>query len=1208
MSLPLALRTAVSRKTLVPLVGAGVSMSVKKVDGGRVFPSWPELLALGVQALLSENKEAYARAAKSMLDLNKFQESADLLKEGLTGSLWQKFLRGVFDVEKASIDANTLSLPKAIWTLSDRVITLNFEKVLEISSPAPNDTGSLTNLYASELATFANGDVEKNTVWHLHGSIENISSIIFTGSSYETLYKQDDNYIAALEVLNSIARSSNLLFVGCSLEDADLLSKINKIHAVFGDNTGPHYALVHKAEVAEIRGKLKGLPIDIIEFEEFGKPLVDLINEISSTAGGCVSTSTSSIKTNENMVPVVLRKKAAILYADPVDRNIVVAECMSTLKKLDIEKHYLHLNIGNLNSLENFDYIFIFTSVLRGKILIEDDYGAADRISVTNLFDNIAAPSCCGIFIFVDQKSIEKNIRDELKTVLYPAAIIPYVDKNTISSIFFKLFKKKTPLAGDDVCLSSSSIILAALTGENIDIFKKTLLPESIDPRTLKGFTGRSTDLKNIIRASLELSGKDNILTIKGAGGVGKTAVTSMAALELAKRNHFQNGIGFIDCEFVASCEILETSIARFFDLDTTAKFKDDIRTLIVGKDRLLILDNVETLIYLSDWNKIKDLLSFICEYSFIIVTSREPLAMENEVVYELRRLTTDEATDLFINQLAREISLDDRKIIRDKIVEEILDNNPLAIKLITRNIPNGKSLEKLAVELEHSLFNDIHDDEINVFNSSSDQNVERKRTLYASINYSYKKLNDKEKNVFQLLSLFPDGVNMETFKTIAKGVKQNKRREEQRAANPLRQFIITDTILKSLEDKSLIQSSNGHVRLQSLVGKFSDQKLQVRESDELSRVYGNFFSHLKDFANKLTTLDLDDSLLSTRIFNSYQKNFIKCVSVADKIPASPEEVCEYLIDILGLCVSNCTTSVFIRAMDEAKLDYSSFEIAEISKAVTYASALYYNGNFKGGLSMLKDILPPEKMFEVEGKSFIDRDIAISAASIYGMEGDSLGALVIYERHKRTFYHCPDVLLQIGTFCRDIMISSIPSFFTFESKWLMNELSVEEIDSYITGLHEKNHLEIIQSNYVRAKLTGKSKTKMTKLVPVSPYAEGIKLIIMALCEKNSMKKIIIFKSALPNLFHIKYYYVEGILLLTQFLKEISSPEFDEYFSLGIELAEKYHYRHLIYRFEQVKNRNNIMYDEDHYPLPNDRDYKIIISNLINKINLARARA
>ena len=34
--------SALKDGTLLPLVGAGVSMSIKDTEGKRVFPSWPE--------------------------------------------------------------------------------------------------------------------------------------------------------------------------------------------------------------------------------------------------------------------------------------------------------------------------------------------------------------------------------------------------------------------------------------------------------------------------------------------------------------------------------------------------------------------------------------------------------------------------------------------------------------------------------------------------------------------------------------------------------------------------------------------------------------------------------------------------------------------------------------------------------------------------------------------------------------------------------------------------------------------------------------------------------------------------------------------------------------------------------------------------------------------------------------------------------------
>jgi len=75
----------------------------------------------------------------------------------------------------------------------------------------------------------------------LHGSISDISSIVFTNEEYNELI----NNQAFQENLRHTMRISTLIFVGFSLRDKyilDLLSKNEKLGTLFGD--GPHFAIV----------------------------------------------------------------------------------------------------------------------------------------------------------------------------------------------------------------------------------------------------------------------------------------------------------------------------------------------------------------------------------------------------------------------------------------------------------------------------------------------------------------------------------------------------------------------------------------------------------------------------------------------------------------------------------------------------------------------------------------------------------------------------------------------------------------------------------------------------------------------------------------------------------------------------------------------------------------------------------------------------
>jgi hypothetical protein len=65
------LKEAIENGTLIPLVGAGVSMSIKNKNEDRIFPSWTELLQRAAEQLESED----AKLVNRLVDENMLLEA-----------------------------------------------------------------------------------------------------------------------------------------------------------------------------------------------------------------------------------------------------------------------------------------------------------------------------------------------------------------------------------------------------------------------------------------------------------------------------------------------------------------------------------------------------------------------------------------------------------------------------------------------------------------------------------------------------------------------------------------------------------------------------------------------------------------------------------------------------------------------------------------------------------------------------------------------------------------------------------------------------------------------------------------------------------------------------------------------------------------------------------------------------------------------------
>lgn len=1205
--IPQTLRSACAEKNLIPIVGAGVSMSLKRTSGDVLFPSWKGLLEKAAERLKLENIPKFADGVSAMLALDDYEQAANIARKGLTGGLWNSFFTENFEVKRDEICEDSLALPRAIWKIGTQIITLNYDKVLRFACPEAS-VKDFDNNDSSSLASFGQPNHRTHSIWHLHGRIDQANEIIFTSESYSKLYRENnEKYQAALIRFQSVCRDTKLLFVGCSLDDADILKQISEQHELFGENTGPHYALVRECDKSAIEGKLKGLPIALVTFSDFGAPLIELLNEIAQCGPqNLPQIQTPATKSSAKVLDTTQGKvRIAILAAKPIDKNFVYDELEQEFRKLKADVILLHLSIKTLNELEDFDYIFILSKTIKHKIGIEDETLKVRWITVKELEDNIGCSNGKGHFIFLDHQKKTDFSPLELEQLTQPTLIFPALDNRQIASFSFKIFNKPN-LEYNEVYQGCNieRLEVVALKGKQNFKVKQTSLPANIDPKTTKNYVGRRTDLENICRKIIELRVSREILTIKGSGGLGKTITIKRLAVELADRSCFEDGIHFIDCEFIENFKAFEEHVAGCFDLDSVLNFQEQLRENFSYQDRLIILDNAETLLHLASSEPIKEFMVFLSEYASIVVTSRELIELDCEQFYELRPFTTDEAFELFVSELpwSDKITEEDKRVIRHDILESLLDNNPLAIKLITKNIPKGKNFAVLKHELEIDFFQKVSLSELAVFDSASDVNIERKKSLYGSINFSYQYLNDKEKVAFELLSLFPDGINLESLKNISKENKSDSKRSNKKAIAPER-LLITDPLIKALENKSLIQVDNGMVKLQSIVGKFADRQFQLRSEAERARYYKNAFEHNYTFAMGLCHFYFESPFHATRITNNHQNNFIKSIRYVSGFKFDHEALLSYIGNLFTLFSAITGTELLFQVLKEQKLLFNN-EKERLCYDILMLNLDYYGGNFAGAYSRLQNRLPLAQLANLDDLNEIESKILSFAMHLYVHEGEALLSAKYDIANKNfDFYSYKAEFFWLGYFNKALLPPSPRvDFMTLDVMYSLGLLTQEIINAYIKqGIFEKSHLEMTQVHYIKAKMGLMKKQSIKPLIVVNPYTEGLKQLMYAFVEKDQETKTAYFDSALEHLTHIKYYYVEALYFYAQFLKDSPQKDkFDEIFQVGIGLARKHHYRFQIYKFEQLVTDTPSEYDMNNYPLLEELDFDGHVNSLLKE--------
>jgi len=1162
----------------------------------RLFPSWAELLVHTADRLERENKQLDADYIRAGLKLPKpnYLALASHVKDAL-GPIWAPFLKEEFNHSLDVVNEESLALPKLIWQLGSRIIiTTNYEKVLRWSCPNTGDCETWNIEHRAELAQFlSRQDTEKPTVWHLHGSIEDASRIILTQNGYDLLYS-DDNvksiYEAALHTFRSVLSTHTILFIGFSFNDEHLGMQIQGINRIFEGCAGPHYALVRECEKDRLKD-LK-LPVEPLTFSDFGQPLLDKIEDLKRYVVSGTSSTINILPAGQQPKHVrEVGKKIALLTASPLDDEQHYTVLLKEIKKISCPIDHFSLSIDNLNNLQCYDYLLILTKVVKDKLLIEDDHLCSRKISFEELEQHIGNGPTAGIFIFVDQMP-DSAVTAEL---FQPTLILADLDKKQLESTVFQLFRKNNLDYFDNSLIHNRSAFqLSPLTekfkDDNNIHHNKTPLPDSIDPKTVRNFIGRTNDLEQICRKLMIQKEEGGVLTIKGSGGIGKTATVKKIAVALSERGYFEGGVNFVECEPITDCRQFQYKVATAFNLEQADDLKQYLRDHHDQKSRLIILDNFETLLYLDDHQAIKTVLGFICDYATIVITSRELLQIEGEVFYEMRPLTTDEALEIFRSNLDyREIKSDELTLLRQDIIENLLDNNPLAIKLITGNMPKGKSFAALKEELETDLFSKISDSELEVFDSSSDLNIAKKKSIYGSILYSYRHLLDNEQRAFELLSLFPDGIELEMFKKLTHG-----QHNISSADNQLQQTMITDHVIKALENKSMIENNNGQIKLQSIVGKFADGQLRCR--DNLTRYYRNAFVYNHSLVKALNEIKENNERFALDVFNSQQGNFLKSITYCNKVDIDTSVLLNYLHNLSSLFSGICSLGGFIRELSARSNDFQGMDRKCVDVQLLHSR--YFDGDFTNAYAELQQLVPLEALCTLDKTTTNERQLILNVINIYEMEGEALYAIKYLAKNMQTSKWYPSPFLLLGEFHRQLLESSTVKFCTLEVRANMGLLTLEEIDDYLAKLYDKDHLERMQVSYTRSKLTLLERQEIETLVIVNPYTRGLKGLMLAFVEPDATKAGELYQEAMVQLAHIKYFYVEAVYFFSKFLQIHNLSEFDSIYRQGLGLARKHHYRFLQYRFEQLLHTTDIAYDSRNYPLPDNEDFIEYIQFLI----------
>ncbi|RYG68573.1 hypothetical protein EON80_11380 [bacterium] len=129
-AVPQTLLEKLKNGDVVPFVGAGVSMAIQsKATGKSLFPSWGQLLRVGIEKLESDGKLDIAKLVQASLEGGDYLLAADWLEKGLQGQL-TGIVKQQIGKGRDEIQEDSLELAKRIWELAVLLSSLRTTTVL----------------------------------------------------------------------------------------------------------------------------------------------------------------------------------------------------------------------------------------------------------------------------------------------------------------------------------------------------------------------------------------------------------------------------------------------------------------------------------------------------------------------------------------------------------------------------------------------------------------------------------------------------------------------------------------------------------------------------------------------------------------------------------------------------------------------------------------------------------------------------------------------------------------------------------------------------------------------------------------------------------------------------------------------------------------------------------------------------------------------
>lgn len=354
-------------------------------------------------------------------------------------------------------------------------------------------------------------------------------------------------------------------------------------------------------------------------------------------------------------------------------------------------------------------------------------------------------------------------------------------------------------------------------------------------------FVGRNQELaevEKLIRGA-------RMVTLTGVGGAGKTRMALQVAAGMSEE--YADGVWFVELAAVTEPEMVPAQAADVLGVQEQPgqPIRETLLTHLSDRSALLVVDNCEHVLSAA-----ADLAGAVLKRSpdsRIIATSRELLGVGGEVAYGMRSMALPrnaedgspaelahyDAVQLFMERAAAANPEFQVTAANAAAVIEIcrrLDGMPLAIELAAARL-RSFTPQQIA---------DYLDQRFRILTGGARTAVPRQQTLAATIDWSYRLLDEREQLLFERLSVFQGGFDLEAAQYVC-------------SSEGLDEFDIFE-LVPTLVDKSLVSADVGgdraRYRLLETIRQFARDKLdEAGVSDSVRRRHAEHFMGLAEEA-----------------------------------------------------------------------------------------------------------------------------------------------------------------------------------------------------------------------------------------------------------------------------------------------------------------------------------------------------------------------